>query len=228
MHTQNDRSALEPASDEIIEQEIVDAGLTAPRLTPADIQAVIVDETYTRLDGTTTTICLLKLANGFTVTGESACVSAENFDQEIGCQIAYKNAVGKVWALEGYLLAQRLYLATQTLACDSIEPIAKVCHEVNRAYCQALGDNSQAAWDEAPAWQRESARMGVNLHLMGDHGPEASHISWRAQKERDGWTYGEVKNADAKTHPCMVPFDQLSPEQQAKDYIFRAIVHAMK
>lgn len=106
-------SALEPGSDEAIEQEIVAKGLTAPRLTPADIQEAIVGETYTRLDGTTTTICLLTLANGFTVTGESACVSAENFDQEIGCQIAYKNAVGKVWMLEGYLLAQRLHIIAQ-------------------------------------------------------------------------------------------------------------------
>ena len=59
-----------------------------------------------------------------------------------------------------------------------IDRIAKVCHEANRAYCEALGDHSQVPWEVAPAWQRESARMGVDFHLMGDFGPEASHISW--------------------------------------------------
>lgn len=109
-----------------------------------------------------------------------------------------------------------------------IEVIARVCHEVNRAYCQALGDHSQVSWEDAPAWQRESARMGVDLHLCGDFGPEASHISWMKQKVDDGWKYGQVKDAEKKEHPCMVPFDQLPVDQQAKDYIFRAVVHALK
>ena len=60
---------------------------------------------------------------------------------------------------------------------NKIERIARVCHEVNRAYCQALGDMSQPTWADAPEWQRSSARMGVDLHTMGDFGPEASHIS---------------------------------------------------
>ena len=107
--------------------------------------------------------------------------------------------------------------------------IAKVCHEVNRAYCQAIGDDSQKPWDEAPEWQRESARMGVDLHLMvPELGPEASHISWMQNKLEEGWSYGDVKDEDAKTHPCLVPFDQLPVEQQAKDYIFLAIVHALR
>lgn len=107
--------------------------------------------------------------------------------------------------------------------------IAKVCHEANRAYCQALGDNSQPAWEEAPRWQQESAVAGVRFHLANpDAGPEASHESWLAQKEADGWVYGEVKDPEAKTHPCMVPFSELPVEQQAKDFIFRSIVHAMR
>jgi hypothetical protein len=108
------------------------------------------------------------------------------------------------------------------------EEIARVCHEVNRAYCQALGDMSQPAWEDAPAWQRESALLGVEFHLSGDRGPEASHESWAAQKIADGWKYGPVKNPEAKEHPCLVPFDRLPPEQQAKDFLFRAVVHAMK
>lgn len=107
--------------------------------------------------------------------------------------------------------------------------IAKVCHEVNRAYCQALGDNSQPTWEEAPQWQRNSAVAGVRFHLANPQaGPEASHESWLAQKEADGWVFGEQKDPEAKTHPCMMPFSELPPEQQAKDFIFRSIVHAMR
>lgn len=108
------------------------------------------------------------------------------------------------------------------------EEIARVAHEVNRAYCLALGDTSQPAWEDAPEWQRSSARMGVDLHTMGDFGPEASHISWMQQKLADGWVYGEKKDPAAKTHPCLVPFHKLPREQQAKDFIFRAVVHAMR
>lgn len=115
-----------------------------------------------------------------------------------------------------------------SVSSHALDRIARVAHEVNRAYCQALGDLSQPAWEEAPPWQRESARMGVDLHLMGDFGPEASHIAWMQQKLDDGWKYGPVKNPDAKEHPCIVPFAELPREQQAKDYIFRAVVHALK
>ena len=107
------------------------------------------------------------------------------------------------------------------------EEIARVCHEVNRAYCQSLGDNSQPKWEDAPEWQRASARMGVDLHCMGDFGPEASHLSWMKQKLEENWVYGEVKDPEAKTHPCLVPFEQLPREQQAKDFIFRGVVHAL-
>lgn len=108
------------------------------------------------------------------------------------------------------------------------EQIARVAHEVNRAYCQALGDDTQSSWEEAPEWQRVSARMGVDLHCMGDFGPEASHISWMQQKLDDGWKWGAIKNPDTKEHPCLVPFNDLPKEQQAKDFIFRAVVHALR
>lgn len=109
----------------------------------------------------------------------------------------------------------------------NVEKIASVCHEVNRAYCQALGDNSQPAWDDAPDWQKSSAMNGVHLHLSTNSGPEASHESWMAQKLAEGWRYGPEKRPDLKEHPCMVPFGELPREQQAKDYIFRAVVHAL-
>lgn len=110
-----------------IENEIKSKGLTAPRVTPADIEAAVVSEHYfTAEDGVTgfgarnnsqeaypvalglLTFCVLVLRNGFTVTGESACVSPENFDAELGRKIARQNAINKVWPLEGYLLRQRL------------------------------------------------------------------------------------------------------------------------
>lgn len=106
--------------------------------------------------------------------------------------------------------------------------IAKVCHEVNRAYCQAIGDDSQPTWDKAPEWQKQSAITGV--HFIQDNPaskPSASHESWLAEKDRDGWKYGMVKDADKKMHPCFVPYEQLPAEQKAKDYIFGAVVRSL-
>ena len=108
------------------------------------------------------------------------------------------------------------------------EAIAAVCHEANRKLCLSQGDATQPDWTQAPEWQVNSAVGGVYFHLHNpEAGPEASHENWMALKEVEGWIYGEVKDAEAKTHPCMVPFDQLPPEQQAKDHLFRAIVHAL-
>ena len=109
------------------------------------------------------------------------------------------------------------------------EEIARVAHEVNRAYCQALGDNSQEPWDEAPDWQKESAVKGVEFHFDNPKaGPEASHMAWLKEKYLTNWTYAKEKNAENKEHPCIVPFQLLPKEQQAKDYIFRAVVHALQ
>lgn len=111
-----------------------------------------------------------------------------------------------------------------------LEPaeIARIAHELNRAYCLALGDLSQLPWDEAPEWQRESVLAGVMLHLSNpDAGPEASHEAWKAHQLAKGWQYGPAKDVEAKTHPCLVPFAELPVEQQAKDFLFRAIVHAL-
>ena len=114
-----------------LEEEIVAKGLAAPRITPADIKANIVGEYYftaaqgvqaafgeqdelTRLTGAhgelkLLTFCVLVLKNRFTVTGESACASPENFDAELGRVIARDNAINKIWMLEGYLLKTKLH-----------------------------------------------------------------------------------------------------------------------
>ena len=96
-----------------IEQEIQDKGLNAPRLTPGLIDAAIADEDYHVFGDTCLTVCCLTLQNGFTVTGESACASPENFNAEIGRKIARENARNKIWVLEGYLLKQNLHEANQ-------------------------------------------------------------------------------------------------------------------
>ena len=126
-------------SNEQIEQEIQAKGLTAPRVTPDDIEANIASEHYfTAAQGdakamedgafingalngealrpvpaalSLLTFCVLVLRNGFTVTGESACVSHENFDAEIGRRVARENAIGKMWPLMGYALKERAQIA---------------------------------------------------------------------------------------------------------------------
>ena len=110
----------------------------------------------------------------------------------------------------------------------SVGDIAEVAHEVNRAYCQVLGDPSQLSWDDAPDWQKTSCLNGVELHLKGNHGPEASHEAWWKEKDATGWKYGKLKDPIKKEHPCMVPFHMLPREQQAKDFIFRSVVLSLK
>lgn len=106
--------------------------------------------------------------------------------------------------------------------------IARVCHEVNRAYCASLGDTSQPAWEDAPQWQKDSAIAGVEaIKANPDTMPEQSHEGWLAQKAADGWKYGPVKNAETKEHPCFVPYSELPESQRAKDYLFGAVVRSL-
>ena len=111
----------------------------------------------------------------------------------------------------------------------TVEQIAEVTHEANRAICLAFGDASQKPWQDAPEWQKESSREGVRLH-MGDPtlGPEASHVAWCVSKIDSGWVYGPTKSESLRTHPCLLPFNSLPPEQQVKDYVFRAVVHSVR
>lgn len=111
---------------------------------------------------------------------------------------------------------------------EAYENIARTCHEANRAFCISQGDTTQPHWEDAPEWQKESARAGVRLHLHAYASVEQSHESWMKQKTDDGWVYGETKDAEKKTHPCIVPYSELPPEQRFKDYLFRSIVHEFK
>lgn len=150
-------------NDQTIEQEIQAKGKTAPRVTPADIEANIADEFYfTALQGARLacldsiadiggpepihvksplrpelgllTFCVLVLRNGFTVTGESACASPENFDAEIGRKVARANAVQKIWPLMGYELKSKL-AATPT--DDNDFPLGNACDLSGEGTCEA-------------------------------------------------------------------------------------------
>lgn len=110
----------------------------------------------------------------------------------------------------------------------NILEIAAICHEANRMLCLTQGDTSQPGWMAAPGWQRDSVCNGVRFHLDNpDADPAASHENWMAEKLADGWRYGKTKDMQAKTHPCLVPFANLPPEQRAKDHLFKGIVHAL-
>lgn len=110
----------------------------------------------------------------------------------------------------------------------TVENIARVCHEANRAYCAAIGDNSQVAWDDASEGQRASVIHGVKFRIENPHYPPSrSHAEWLAHKLAEGWKCGPVKDETKREHPNMVPFDELSEEQQRKDILFSVVVGAI-
>lgn len=107
----------------------------------------------------------------------------------------------------------------------TIEQTAKICHEVNRALCAAAGDDSQPSWENAPDWMKQSVITGIKYALDNpDATPEQQHEAWAKHKTEQGWVYGEVKDADKKTHPCLKPYAELSFQDKVKDHTFRAIV----
>lgn len=110
----------------------------------------------------------------------------------------------------------------------TINQIAKVAHNVNKVYCESLGDNTQLSWDESPKAHKTSYAKGVVFHMENDVTPEESHISWLDEKIKDGWRYGVEKDVEAKRHPCMIPYVNLPREQQIKDLLFKAVVNSYK
>ncbi|MES2395798.1 MAG: RyR domain-containing protein [Bacteroidota bacterium] len=119
--------------------------------------------------------------------------------------------------------------STATLPSKKVIDIAIVCHQANKVWCEGNGDFSQKDWNEAEAWQTESAVKGVEFKLDNpDAKEDAQHNVWMKDKVDAGWVYGEVKDAEKKTHPCIVPFNELPEFQQKKDALFCAIVNALK
>ena len=117
----------------------------------------------------------------------------------------------------------------QVTAGFAYEDVAKICHEANKAYCATIGDDTQPSWEDAPEWQKESAINGVRFHCLNENTtPADSHNSWLKEKTEQGWSWGEIKDAEKKEHPCFTAYENLPKSQQIKDYIFKNIVEAYK
>lgn len=104
--------------------------------------------------------------------------------------------------------------------------IAVVCHEANRAVRRLLGESDDGGWEDVSSETRLSAIDGV-LVVQAGATPQQSHENWLAFKTKHGWVYGSEKDEKAKTHPCIVDYDDLPHEQQLKDHLFTAIVLAL-
>ncbi len=112
---------------------------------------------------------------------------------------------------------------------QDIEALAQIAHEANRAYCTGLGDNSQVPWAQASEHVRDSAIAGVRFLIDNPTASQAAqHEARAAMKTEAGWVHGEVKDEQAKTHPCLVPYDDLPAAQRAKDQLFQAVVRLAK
>jgi len=107
--------------------------------------------------------------------------------------------------------------------------IASIAHAINAAYCASIGDQVMPAWDECPESHQQGLLRGVELHIANpETTPEQTHDAWLKEKQEQGWVYGDIKDVEKKTHPCIRPYAELPPEQKSKDYLFRAVVHALK
>ena len=107
---------------------------------------------------------------------------------------------------------------------ESYQKVAEACHMANKVFCNLIGDNSQPDWENAPQWQKTSALEGVKrVALNPNLGDDALHNSWMQDKLDRGWKWGKEKDAELKTHPCIVAFSALPSEQQAKDKLFMLI-----
>lgn len=178
--------------EQAIENEIQAKGLNAPRLTPEHIDSVIVGEDYHVFPGTTKTVCCLMLRNGFTVIGEAACASPENFDEEIGRRVSGENARRKIWDLEGYLLREGLWHierdkereqhreASQPIGGAGVRAgVGEVLtQEIGAA--QVKGAPSQAL--DAP--QQPNQRVCLTVTNMGGQ-PEGVPVEWAINKQPD-------------------------------------------
>lgn len=221
-----------PRRDDAGMEPVLQAKSVAPRVSLPEVEANIVNTEIVKHvapSGQVLRWAVLTTRSGFAVTGKpSASVSPENDDPEYGEALARESARNELWTHMGYALKDRLAAAQDPTGQRDVEGIARMCHEVNRAYCASMGDTSQPAWEDAPDWQKDSARNGVRMHLANPGAtPEDSHRSWMAEKLQDGWKWGPAKNPETKEHHCMVPYELLPPEQRAKDYLFRGVVHAM-
>jgi predicted transcriptional regulator len=151
-----------------------------------------------------------------------------NLKEPIGSESAEIGEVGERHYADPRVRTLTTKLPSATTALSWLDKIAVLAHESNRLWCELHGDQSQASYVDAPDWQKDSVHTGVGKIASGEiTTPEQAHDSWAQQKFEDGWQHGEVKDPEAKTHPALVPYDQLPPEQKAKDSIFFGIVQGL-
>lgn len=108
---------------------------------------------------------------------------------------------------------------------DFTTKLARIVHQANKAYCESIGDTSQVDWEDASESIQKAAKSGVKAIIDNPNvTPADLHDAWSKERMDDGWVYGEVKDEDKKTHPCLVPYDKLPPHQRFKDHLFNNIV----
>tara|TARA_R110000822_G_scaffold308799_1_gene437192 strand:+ start:496 stop:1065 length:570 start_codon:yes stop_codon:yes gene_type:complete len=173
-------------SEENIEKEIQAKNLNAPRLTPALIDATVKEKTFHVFGDTCLTVCCLTLANGFTVTGESACASPENFNAEIGEKIAFEQARNKVWMLEGYLLKQNIFHTSGEMSFGMAIEAAKRGCKVGR-----IGWNGSGMFAYIVPAAKYKAQTSVMMDMAFDNDLIPYREYWAlftAQKDVATWS----------------------------------------
>jgi hypothetical protein len=113
------------------------------------------------------------------------------------------------------------------MATPRTQYVAQAAHEINRVWCLVIGDQTQDHWEHVPDWLRDSIYSGVDGVRAGK-GPRESHEAWSEYKRREGWVHGPVKDESKKTHPNLVPYDDLPVEQRLKDHIFHRTVKLLE
>lgn len=99
--------------------------------------------------------------------------------------------------------------------------MAQVCHEMNRSFCELIGDLSQPSWGDASEWQKQSSVNGVKFYMENPKAtPEDMHVNWMKEKMNTGWVHGLKKDEFAKTHPNIMPYGGLPETQKFKDALF--------